>query len=71
MPLAIEALDPMYAADRARVNTLAQANDLCDELAPDGRDGFGLAVDVYADVPAAPRGRLLSGICAAHKRSVD
>ena len=33
MPLAIEPLHPMYAADRACVNTLAHANDLCDELA--------------------------------------
>jgi sugar phosphate isomerase/epimerase len=47
MPLAIEPLHPMYAADRACVNTLAQANDLCDELAPNGRDGLGVAVDVY------------------------
>lgn len=47
MPLAIEPLHPMYAADRACVNTMAQANDLCDELAPRGSDGLGLAVDVY------------------------
>ena len=47
MRLAIEPLHPMYAADRACVNTLAQANALCDELAPDGRDGLGVAVDVY------------------------
>jgi sugar phosphate isomerase/epimerase len=47
MPLAIEPLHPMYAADRACVNTLGQANDLCDELAPNGRDGLGVAVDVY------------------------
>ena len=46
MPLAIEPLHPMYAADRACVNTLGQANDLCDELAPKG-DGLGVAVDVY------------------------
>jgi sugar phosphate isomerase/epimerase len=47
MPLAIEPLHPMYAADRACVNTLAHANDLCDELAPaDGR-ALGVAVDVY------------------------
>ena len=32
MPLAIEPLHPMYAADRACVNTMAHANDLCDEL---------------------------------------
>ena len=43
MPLAIEPLHPMYAADRACVNTLAHANDLCDELG----DGVGIAVDVY------------------------
>ena len=43
MPLAIEPLHPMYAADRACVNTMAHANDLCDEL---GR-GLGIAVDAY------------------------
>lgn len=43
MPLAIEPLHPMYAAERACVNTLAQANDLCDQLG----DGVGVAVDVY------------------------
>jgi len=43
MPLAIEPLHPMYAADRACVNTMAQANDLCDELG----EGLGIAVDVY------------------------
>lgn len=44
MPLAIEPLHPMYAADRACVNTMAHANDLCDEL---GDDGLGIALDVY------------------------
>lgn len=43
LPLAIEPLHPMYAAERACINTLAQANDLCDELG----DGLGIAVDVY------------------------
>jgi sugar phosphate isomerase/epimerase len=43
VPLAIEPLHPMYAADRACVNTLAHANDLCDELG----EGVGVAVDVY------------------------
>ena len=43
MPLAIEPLHPMYAADRACVNTLKQALDLCDELG----EGLGIAVDVY------------------------
>lgn len=41
--LAIEPLHPMYAGDRACVNTLAQANDLCDELG----QGVGIALDVY------------------------
>ena len=43
MPLAIEPLHPMYAADRACVNTLAQALDLCDALG----DGVGVAIDTY------------------------
>ena len=43
VPLAIEPLHPMYAADRACVNTLAQANDLCRELG----DGAGVVVDTY------------------------
>jgi sugar phosphate isomerase/epimerase len=47
MPLAIEPLHPMYAADRACVNTLAQALDLCDELAPGDGAALGVAVDVY------------------------
>ena len=48
MPLAIEPLHPMYAADRACINTLAQANDLCDELAGKNKgEGLGVAVDIY------------------------
>ena len=43
VPLAIEPLHPMYAADRACVNTLAQALDLCDALG----EGVGVIVDVY------------------------
>lgn len=43
MPLAIEPLHPMYAADRACVNTLAQALDICDRVGV----GIGVAVDVY------------------------
>jgi len=39
VPLAIEPLHPMYAADRACVNTMAQALDLCDLLDPAGRHG--------------------------------
>jgi sugar phosphate isomerase/epimerase len=47
MPLAIEPLHPMYAADRACVNTLEQALDLCDRLDPEGRGGVGVAIDCY------------------------
>ena len=57
MPLAIEPLHPMYAADRACVNTLEQALDLCDALDPvrtgalgvEGSEcaALGVAVDVY------------------------
>lgn len=43
MPLAIEPLHPMYAADRACVNTLKHALDLADELG----EGTGAAIDVY------------------------
>ncbi len=47
MPLAIEPLHPMYAADRACVNTLSQALDLCDALDPARSGALGVAVDVY------------------------
>ncbi|WP_374668795.1 sugar phosphate isomerase/epimerase family protein [Ramlibacter sp.] len=47
MPLAIEPLHPMYAADRACVNTMEQALDLCDELDPLRTGALGVAVDVY------------------------
>lgn len=55
MPLAIEPLHPMQAAERACVNTLEQALDLCDELdPPDAASGnaeqtcaLGVALDVY------------------------
>jgi sugar phosphate isomerase/epimerase len=43
LPLAIEPLHPMYAADRACINTLEQALDVCDLLG----DGVGVAIDVY------------------------
>lgn len=65
MPLAIEPLHPMYAADRACINTLEQANDLCDEL---GDNGLGIAVDLYhtwwdpkfyAEIERAGRKRIL------------
>ena len=43
MPLAIEPLHPMYAGERACVNTMRQALDMCEALG----DGVGVAVDVY------------------------
>ncbi len=47
MPLAIEPLHPMYAADRACINTMEHALDVCDELDPDKSGALGVAVDVY------------------------
>jgi sugar phosphate isomerase/epimerase len=56
MPLAIEPLHPMYAADRACINTLEQALDVCELLDPPSHDSagahvgsaaLGVAVDVY------------------------
>jgi sugar phosphate isomerase/epimerase len=42
--LAIEPLHPMYADSRSAINTLKQANDLCDDL---DHPLVGVAVDVY------------------------
>jgi sugar phosphate isomerase/epimerase len=58
VPLAIEPLHPMQAAERACVNTLEQALDICDALGEDrrgaqseagagARSALGVAVDVY------------------------
>jgi sugar phosphate isomerase/epimerase len=49
VPLAIEPLHPMQAAERACINTLEQALDLCDELDPAARGApaIGVACDVY------------------------
>jgi sugar phosphate isomerase/epimerase len=43
VPLAIEPLHPMYAGDRACVNTLKQALDMAGQLG----DDVGVAIDVY------------------------
>lgn len=65
MKIAIEPLHPMYAADRACVNTLKQALDICDEIG----SGIGAAVDVYhvwwdpeifAQIKRAGRDRLMA-----------
>ena len=47
MPLAIEPLHPMQAADRACINTLEQALDLCDALDPQCSGMLGVALDIY------------------------
>ena len=47
VPIALEPLHPMTAADRSCLCTLRQALDWCDELDPDGEFGLGVAVDVY------------------------
>jgi sugar phosphate isomerase/epimerase len=47
MPLAIEPLHPMQAAERACVNTLEQALDICDALDPARSGALGVALDVY------------------------
>ncbi|MBP6895161.1 MAG: sugar phosphate isomerase/epimerase family protein [Gammaproteobacteria bacterium] len=69
MPLAIEPLHPMQAAERACVNTLEQALDLCDALDPDRTGMLGVALDAYhcwwdpkleAQTARAGRDRLLA-----------
>lgn len=42
--LAVEPLHPMYADSRSAINTMRQANDLCDRI---GSPAVGVAVDVY------------------------
>jgi sugar phosphate isomerase/epimerase len=69
VPLAIEPLHPMQAADRACINTLGQALDLCDLLDPQHSGALGVAVDVYhvwwdpqleAQIARAGKSRLLA-----------
>ncbi len=43
VPLALEPMHPMYAADRGCISTLGEMNDLCDALGP----GLGVAIDTY------------------------
>ncbi|CAN7689707.1 sugar phosphate isomerase/epimerase [Acidovorax sp. LjRoot118] len=47
MPLAIESLHPMQAADRACINTLEHALDICDALDAQKTGALGVALDVY------------------------
>ena len=69
MPLAIEPLHPMQAAERACINTLEHALDVCDELDPQRSGALGVAVDLYhvwwdpklfAQIARAGRERLLA-----------
>ena len=69
MPLAIEPLHPMYAADRACINTMEHALDVCDALDPANTGALGVAVDVYhvwwdpklqAQIARAGKNRLLA-----------
>ena len=69
MPLAIEPLHPMYAADRACINTMEHALDVCDELDPRRSGAIGVALDVYhvwwdpklqAQIERAGKSRLLA-----------
>jgi sugar phosphate isomerase/epimerase len=69
MPLAIEPLHPAYAADRACVNTMRQALDICDRLDPSRSGALGAALDVYhvwwdfelmAQIERAGKARLLA-----------
>src|SRR6187551_2287976 len=69
MPLAIEPLHPMQAAERACINTLEQALDICDALDPQRTGALGVALDVYhtwwdpkleAQIARAGRDRLLA-----------
>jgi sugar phosphate isomerase/epimerase len=47
MPLALEPLHPMMAAERSSLCTLRQALDLCDAIDPARSRGLGIALDVY------------------------
>jgi sugar phosphate isomerase/epimerase len=69
MPLALEPLHPMQAAERACVNTLEQALDICDALDPARTGALGVALDAYhvwwdpklaAQTARAGRDRLLA-----------
>ena len=43
VPLALEPMHPMYAADRGCISLLSEALDLCDALG----EGVGVAIDAY------------------------
>lgn len=43
VPIALEPLHPMYAADRCSINTLGHSLDICERIG----EGIGVAVDAY------------------------
>ncbi|MEJ2374450.1 MAG: sugar phosphate isomerase/epimerase [Pseudolabrys sp.] len=47
MRLALEPLHPMFAADRACVNSMRHALDICDKIEPTRSGTLGVALDVY------------------------
>ena len=47
MPLAVEPLHPMQGAERACINTLEHALDICDALDPGRTGAVGVALDIY------------------------
>jgi len=47
MPLAVEPLHPMQGAERACINTLEHALDICDALDPGRTGAAGVALDIY------------------------
>jgi sugar phosphate isomerase/epimerase len=47
VPLALEALHPMYAANRSCISTVKQALDMCEAIAPDSPAALGVAIDIY------------------------
>jgi sugar phosphate isomerase/epimerase len=47
VPLALEPLHPMYAANRSVLNSLSQALELCEDVDPRNSGFLSVAVDVY------------------------
>lgn len=43
VPIALEPLHPMYAADRCSINSLKHAIDICEQIG----EGIGVAIDAY------------------------
>jgi len=70
LPLAIEPLHPMYAADRCCINTLAHALDICMAVDSSNSRNIGVVIDAYhvwwdpnltAQISRAGAGRRIRG----------